>query len=185
MTESCYGADLARQLAIVGALESYGLEVDPAAVNRRPPPARTAAEQLRRIDLGEKVVALVRRRVPVRGEDRRLIERFVDSACLRIEDQERPPRVTPHQGATAGALARYAAAGGGLFGSFEAFLRSCVTDDRLLEPAVDRQDVEPPPMTNPIRRPSPGSRPGTPAPAKSNPTRAVRSRRWNGKAARA
>jgi hypothetical protein len=76
----------------------------------------------------------------------------------------------------------YAAAGGGAVGSFESFRRRFVSDAELLEPAVDRQDVQPPPLTtNPTRRPNP---PGPAAPAKTNPTRAIRSSRWTGKGVR-
>lgn len=129
-----YCADLELQTAVFAALESYGLESIPTAASRRPLPARTFAEQMRRIDLGGKVVALVRQTVPVGADDRRLIERLVDSACQRLEDRE------------------------------------------LLEP-VDRQDVKPAPLTtNPRRRPNP---PGTASPAKTNPTRTIRSSRWS------
>jgi hypothetical protein len=89
---------------------------------------------MRRICLGAEVLALVRRSVPVGADDRRLIERLVDSACQRVED------------------------------------------DDVLEQPVDRQDVKPAPLTtNPRRRPNP---PGTAAPAKTNPTRTIRSSRW-------
>jgi hypothetical protein len=72
----------------------------------------------------------------------------------------------------------YAAAGGGAVGSFESFRRRFLSDAELLEPAVDRQDVQPAPLTtNPHRRPNP---PGTAAPTKTNPTRTIRSSRWNG-----
>lgn len=130
-----YCADPALQTAAQTALDFYGLEADLAAVNRRPRPARTIAEQIRRIDLGGKVLALVRRSIHVGENDRRLIERLVDSACQRLEDGE------------------------------------------VLEPVVDRQDVKPAPLTtNPNRRPN---RPGTVTPAKTNPTRTIRSSRWN------
>lgn len=173
------------QTAVSAALEFYGLEASPAAANRRPAPARTAADQFRRIDLGGKVLALVRRSVPVGPGERLLIERFVDSACQRIEDQEQPARNTT-SGATAAAVVAYAAAGGGLVGTFEAFSRRFVSSADLLEPVIDRQDVQPPPLTtNPARRPSPGNPPGSSAPTKTNPTRAIRSSRWiAGKAVR-
>ena len=128
-----YCADLELQTAVFAALESYGLDPIPTAANRRPLPARTFAEQMRRIDLGGKVFALVRQTVPVSADDRRLIERLVDSACQRLEDRE------------------------------------------LLEP-VDRQDVKPAPLHDPRRPPNP---PGTAAPAKTNPTRTIRSSRWS------
>lgn len=85
-----YCADPALHTAVVDALEFYGLEPSPAAVNRRPMPAGSLGWQLRRIDLGTKVFALVRRHVRVGEDDRRLIFRLVDSACQRIEDGELP-----------------------------------------------------------------------------------------------
>ena len=129
-----YCADPALQTSIVDALRFYGLEPNPAAANRRPAPARTFAEQMQRIALGSEVFAVVRRQVPVGKDDRRLIERLVDSACQRLEDGE-------------------------------------------LHRLVDRQDVKPAPLTtNPTRRtPLPGSS----SPAKTNPTRTIRSSRWS------
>jgi hypothetical protein len=85
-----YCADPALHTAIVEALEFYGLEPSPAAVARRPRPAWALGGQMQRIALGVKVLALVRREVPVGLDDRRLIERLVDSACQRIEDGELP-----------------------------------------------------------------------------------------------
>jgi hypothetical protein len=129
-----YCPDPGLQTTVFAALESYGLEASPTAWSRRPAPARNLGDQFRRIDLGGKVLALVRRSVPVGADDRRLIERLVDSACQRIEDQEQ----------------------------------------------VDRQDVQPPPLTtNPTRRPAPGKPPGSAAPATTNPTRTIRSSRWS------
>jgi hypothetical protein len=128
-----YCADPALQTAVSAALEFYGLEPNPAAWSRRPKPAGTFAEQMRRVYLGSEVLALVRRHVPVGVDDRRLIERLVDSACQRIEAGE------------------------------------------VLEPAVDRQDVKPAPMADPSR---PRNPPGSAAPAKTNPTRTIRSSRW-------
>ena len=176
-----YCADPALQTAIVAALESYGLDANPAAASRRPQPARTFAEQMRRIHLGGKVLALVRQTVPVGADDRRLIERLVDSACQRTEDVDRPPLGSSCAGASVAAFVAYAAAGGGLIGSFESFRRGFLSDAELLEPvadrAVGRQDVKPAPLTtNPSRRPP---QPGTAAPAKTNPTRAIRSSRWS------
>jgi hypothetical protein len=187
--DGCYCADPALSNAIVDALRFYGLNPDPAAVRRRPPPADTLAEQLRRIDLGGKVLALVRRRVPVGGDDRRLIERLVDSSCSRLEAPPAPPSTrTP----TTAAVLAYAAKGGGTIGSFERFRRTFSSDADLLEAApaappvdlaADRQDVRPMPDTNPRGRKPP---PGTAAPATTNPTRTIRSSRWTagGKAAR-
>jgi len=172
--------------SIVEALEIVGLVPDPVAVCRRPAPARTAADQFRRIDLGGKVLALVRRSVPVGADDRLLIERLVDSACQRLEDQEQPPR-TRTSGASAAAVVAYAAAGGGLVGTFESFRRRFVSDADRLEPVIDRQDVPPPPLTtNPTRRPAPGNPPGSSVPTKTNPNRTIRSSRWTaaGKAVR-
>jgi hypothetical protein len=88
-----YCADPALHMAVVSALEVYGLEANPAAVNRRPQPAGTFAEQMRRVCLGSEVLALVRRHVPVGPDDRALIYRLVDSACRRIEDGELPDPV--------------------------------------------------------------------------------------------
>jgi hypothetical protein len=164
------------QMAIVAALESYGLEAVPAALDRRPAPARTLADQFSRIDLGGKVLALVGRQVPVGPDDRLLIDRMVDSACQRIEDVDLEPVGSRCSGASTAAVIAYAAAGGGAVGSFDSFRRRFVSSAELLEPAVDRQDVQPPPAkTNPNRRPNP---PGTAAPAKTNPTRTIRSSRW-------
>jgi hypothetical protein len=84
----CYCAYPALQTAVHAALDFYGLEASPFAVNRRPRPARTFGEQQRRIDLGGKVLAMVRRMIPVGPDDRRLIERLVDAACERIENGE-------------------------------------------------------------------------------------------------
>lgn len=83
-----YCADLALGIALGESLEFYGLEASPFAVNRRPRPARTIGEQMRRIDLGGKVLARVRLSVPVGHDARRLIERVVDSACERLEHLE-------------------------------------------------------------------------------------------------
>lgn len=169
-----YCPDPGLQTAVSAALEFYGLEADPAAANRRPGPAQTFADQMRRIDLGGKVVALVRRSVPVGGDDRLLIERIVDSACRRLEEAERPAppsRQPPHESV----VIAYAAAGGGAVGTFESFRRTFVSDAELFEPVIDRQDVKPAPLHDPHRRPNP---PGTAAPAKTNPTRTIRSSRW-------
>lgn len=175
--DGCYCADLAISSSIEDALEFYGLEPDPTAANRRPAPARTLADQFRRIDLGGKVLALVRGQVPVGPDDRLLIERLVDSACQRIEDADRPLPGARYAGASTAAVIAYAAAGGGAGGSFDSFRRRFLSSAELLEPAVDRQDVQPAPgKTNPNRRPTP---PGTAAPAKTNPTRTIRSSRWS------
>ncbi len=173
----CYCADLAMQTAVFAALEFYGLDPSPAAASRRPGPAGTLAEQMRRIDLGGKVLALVRRSVPVGGDDRLLIERLVVSACGRREEADRPAPPS-RQPVNDSAVIAYAVAGGGAVGSFESFRRSFTSSAELLEPAVDRQDVQPPPLTtNPHRRPNP---PGTAAPVKTDPTRTIRSSRWTG-----
>ena len=84
--DRCYCPDRALQRAVDAALEYLGLEPDYVAANRRPRPACTFAEQSRRIDLGGKVLSLVRRRLPVGSDDRLLIERLVDSACARLEE---------------------------------------------------------------------------------------------------
>lgn len=59
--------------------------------------------------------------------------------------------------------------------------------ERPLEPTADslvaRQDVKPSPMTPPSRRPDRQKPPGTAAPAKTNPSRTIRSVRWIGKGA--
>jgi len=174
-----YCADPALETAVRSALEFYGLEANPAAANRRPNPARTLGEQMRRIDLGGKVLALVRRHVPVGPDDRALICRLVDSACGRAEDQEQPRPASTVEGATAAAVVAYAAAGGGAVGSFDSFRRRFLSPDDSLEPVIDRQDVPPPPLTtNPTRRPTGPRGPGSAAPAKTNPTRTIRSSRW-------
>jgi hypothetical protein len=172
-----YSADPALQTAIGSALSFYGLDPSPTAAERRPTPARTFAEQMRRVVLGFEVLALVRRQAPVGADDRRLIERLVDSACERLEEADRPqpPARKPVNDA---AMIAYAVAGGGAVGSFESFRRSFLSSAELLEP-VDRQDVQPPPLTtNPIRRPQGPRGPGAAAPVKTNPNRAIRSSRW-------
>jgi hypothetical protein len=170
-----YCADPALGIAIGESLSFYGLDANPAAVNVRPAPARTIAEQMRRIDLSAKVLARIRTNVPVGADDRRLIERLVDSASVRLEDLEQsaPPSRSPVADSV---VIAYAAAGGGAVGTFESFRRRFLSSAELLEPAVDRQDVRPAPLTtNPHRRPPP---PGAAAPAKTNPTRTIRSSRW-------
>jgi hypothetical protein len=176
-----YCADPALQTSIVDALRFYGLEPNPAAANRRPAPARTLGEQIRRIALAGEVLALVRRQTPVGANDRRLIERLVDSASERTEDVDCSPPGSSCAGASCSAVVAYAAAGGGAVGSFESFRRRFLSGAALSEPAVvpavARQDVKPAPLTtNPHRRPNP---PGTAAPAKTNPTRTIRSSRWS------
>lgn len=168
-----YYANLALQTAVSAALDFYGLEPHPFAVNRRPEPAKTFGEQMRRATLGSEVFALVRQSVPVGEDDRRLIYRLVDSSCQWLKDGERA--APANTGATASAVIAYAAAGGGAVGSFESFRRTFVSSAELLEPVVDRQDVKPAPLHDPRRRPNP---PGTAAPAKTNPTRTIRSSRW-------
>ncbi|MGB8852869.1 MAG: hypothetical protein WCC69_04820 [Pirellulales bacterium] len=185
--DGCYCADPALETAVSDSLEFYGLVPSPTATTRRPQPARTLGEQLHRIDLGRKVLALVRRQVPVGQDGRLLIQRLVDSACQRLEEAELPPTDRKYAGASESVVIAYAAAGGGLIGSFESFRRSFVSSAELLEPAVvpvvARQDVKPAPMHDPRRPPNP---PGTAAPAKTNPTRTIRSSRWTagGKAVR-
>jgi len=183
----CYCADPAIETAIADALEFYGLEPSPDAANRRPAPAASLEEHLERVALSGKVLALVRRSVAVGRDDRRRIERLVDSACQRLEEADRPPTVRQYATAGTAAVVAYAAAGGGSIGTFESFRRSFVSSAELFEPAVDpvvdRQDVRPAPIRDPHRRPNP---PGSAAPAKTNPTRTIRSSRWTatGKAAR-
>jgi hypothetical protein len=186
--ERCYCPARAFESAVDAALESCGLEADHTAANRRPRPADTFAAQSRRLELGGKVLALVRRSVPVGEDDRRLIYRLVDAACARLEEAEREPAEPAiYSRATARAVNLYAAKGGGCLGSFERFVQTYPTDAPLLEPipeglpepvvdpVVDRQDVPPmPATTNPRPRTTP---PGTAAPAKTNPTRAIRSSR--------
>jgi len=89
MNES-YCPDPGLQMAIFSALESYGLEANPAAWTRRPQPAATFADQMRRVCLGAGVVALVRRQVAIGREDQAVICRLVDSACQRIERGQAP-----------------------------------------------------------------------------------------------
>jgi hypothetical protein len=181
-----YCPDPGLHTAIAAALESYNLEASPTASSRRPAPARTIGDQFRRIDLGGKVLALVRLAVPVGADDRLLIERLVDSACQRLEDQEQPAR-TRTSGASSAAVIAYAVAGGGAVGPFDSFRRRFISSAELFEPAVDRQDVQPPPMTtNPTRRPTGPRTPGSSSPTKTNPNRTIRSSRWTagGKAVR-
>jgi hypothetical protein len=177
-----YCADPALGIALGESLEFYGLEPNPFATNRRPRPARTFGEQMRRLDLGGKVLARVRQRVPVGPDDRRLIERLVDSACELIENPEQPAP-DRNTGASVAAVVAYVAAGGGAIGPFDSFARRFVSSAELLEPVVDRQDVRPAPTTtNPTRRPTGPDRPSSPT--KTNPTRAIRSSRWTGKGVR-
>jgi hypothetical protein len=175
----CYCADPAIETAIVDALEFYGLEPSPDGANRRPAPAASLEEHLERVALSGKVLALVRRSVAVGQNYRRRIERLVDSACQRLEEADRPPAVRKYATAGVAVVVAYAAAGGGSIGSFESFRRSFVSSAELLEPVVDpvvdRQDVRPAPNRDPHRRPN---APGTAAPAKTNPTRTIRSSRF-------
>jgi len=183
----CYCLDSAMQTAVAEVLESYGLDVIPVTPGRKLPPARTFADQERRISLGSAVLADVRRQMPVADDERRLIYRMVDAACARLEDAERPPEPATCSGGSVAALIAYAAGGGGALGTFEAFQRGFVSDAALLEPTavplVARQDVKPSPMTPPSRRPDRRKPPGTAAPAKANPSRTIRSVRWIGKGA--
>jgi hypothetical protein len=173
-----YCADAALGIAIGEALSFYGLDANPAAVNDRPQPARTFAEQMQRIDVAGKVLARIRTNVPVGMDDRRLIERLVDSACQRIENANRPA-TSIRQPVADSVVIAYAAAGGGECGSFESFRRRFLSGAELLEPAVDRQDVRPAPLTtNPHRRTPATKPPGSSSPVKTNPTRAIRSSRW-------
>jgi hypothetical protein len=134
---------------------------------------------MRRIDLGGKVLALVRQSVPVGGDDRRLIERLVDSGCEQLEQADRPDPLA-RKPVNDDAVIAYAVAGGGAVGTFEDFCRSFTSSAEVLEPAVARQDVQPPPLTTNPHRPPRGPRiPGKAAPVKSNPTRTIRSSRWS------
>jgi hypothetical protein len=179
-----YCADPALQTAVHTALELYGLQPDPAAVSRRPRPAATLERQLERVRAGRNVIALVERTVPVGADGRRLIERLVDSAFQRIEEAEDPVEASRCSTATEAAVIAYAAAGGGAIGSFESFRLTFTSTADLLEPAVDRQEVKPPPLTtNPTRRPDRPNAPGSPSPV-TNPNRTIRSSRWTGKAVR-
>lgn len=180
--EAFYFRAAALERAVAAALGFYGLEVDAAAGGRRPAPARTFADQTRRIALGGEVLALVRRSFPVGDDDRRLICRLVDGACARLEEAERPVPTRTCEGATPHGLACYVVAGGGGFGTFADFAVSRPADlplrerPALAEPA-SRQDVRPmPATTNPAPRKTP---PGTAAPAKTDPARTIRSSRWS------
>ena len=183
----CYCSDAAMQIAIAEVLQSYGLDVIPTPPGRKPPPARTFADQGRRISLGSAIVAEVRREMPVGEDDRQFIYRLVDAACARLEEANRPPKPATCSGGSVAALIAYAAGGGGALGSFESFQRRFLSDAALLEPTVvplvARQDVKPSPMTPPSRRPDRQKPPGTAAPAKTNPSRTIRSVRWIGKGA--
>ena len=182
-----YCADATMQTVVAEVLESYGLDVIPTPPGRKPPPARTFADQGRRISLGSAVVAEVRREMPVGEDARQFIYRLVDAACARLEESERPPKPATCSVGSVAALVAFAAGGGGALGSFESFQRRFVWDAALLEPTVvplvDRQDVKPLPMTSPSRRPDRQKPPGTAAPAKANPSRTIRSVRWIGKGA--
>jgi hypothetical protein len=183
----CYCADAALQIAVADVLESYGLDATPFPASRKPARARTFADQERRISLGSAVLAEVRREMPVGRNERRFIHRRVDAACARLEEAERPPKPATCSGGSVTALIAYAAGGGGALGSFESFQRRFLSDAALLEPTVvplvARRDVKPSPMTPPSRRPDRQKPPGTAAPAKTNPSRTIRSVRWIGKGA--
>ena len=170
-----YYADSAVQTAIAEVLEFYGLEPNPADACRKPAVASTIDEQFRRLAIGKKVVADVRRQVAIDEDDRRLIYRLVDSACQRTEQAEQPGTFSRYLDVPESCLIGYANAGGGLFGSFEKFRRTWISSAEPIE-NFNRQDAPPPPMQNPARGPSlPPARPS------SNPSRPVRSSRWNGK----
>jgi len=182
--DRCYCVFPALQTAVAEVLESYGLEPDAAAASRKTPPAATLEDQIERIAVCRLVVAAVDRIVPVGEDDRRLIRRLVDSAQHRIEKASYSPRTTGCEGATTAGLVAYVAAGGGGFGTFAEFRQLWTSDQDLLEPAVDRQDISPAPLSNPSRRPDRPNQPRTTSPAKANPTRTIRSSRWSGKAVR-
>ncbi|TSA05807.1 MAG: hypothetical protein D4R77_07230 [Planctomycetaceae bacterium] len=170
-----YYADSAVQTAIAEVLEFYGLEPFTAAACRKPAVASTIGEQFQRLAVANKVVADVRRLVAIDEADRRLIYQLVDSACQRIEQAERPATCARYLDVPESSLIAYACAGGGRFGSYAKFRRTWISS---AEPIKDfnRQDAPPPPMQNPARGPSlPPARPST------NPSRPVRSSRWNGK----
>ena len=86
-----YCANPALQMAVADVLESYGLDATPFPASRKPPPARTFADQGRRINLGSAVLADVRREMPIGEEDRRFIYFLVDAACARLEASEPAP----------------------------------------------------------------------------------------------
>ena len=176
-----YCADSAVQTAIAQVLGFYGLEPNPAAASRKPAVASTIGEQFQRLVVAENVVAEVRRRVPIGGDDRRLIFRLVDSARQGVEEADRLALGSKYAGARDSCLIAFANAGGGAVGSFETFRRTWVSAAELLETTA-RQDVPSGPMRNPSRPTGPNA----PAsiPAKANPVRtsAIRSSRWNGKA---
>lgn len=176
-----YCADSAVQTAIAEVLGFYGLEPNPAAASRKPAVASTIGEQFQRLVVAENVVAEVRRRVPIGGDDRRLIFRLVDSARQGVEEADRLALGSKYAGARDSCVIAFANAGGGAVGSFETFRRTWVSSAELLETTA-RQDVPSGPMRNPSRPTGPNA----PAsmPAKANPVRtgAIRSSRWNGKA---
>ena len=168
-----YYADSAVQTAIAEVLEFYGLEPNPADACRKPAVASTIDEQFRRLAVGKKVVADVRRLVAIDEADRRLIYQIVDSACQRTEQAEQPGTFSRYLDVPESCLIGYANAGGGRFGSFEKFRRTWVSS---AEPIEDFNHAPPRPMENPVRRPTlPAAKPS------SNPDRPVRSSRWNGK----
>lgn len=85
-----YCPDPGLQMLLGSIFASYDLEPAPAAWSRKPQPARTFAAQMRRLQVGAVVLAKVRQSVPISDRDRRMIERLVDSACQRLEEQSRP-----------------------------------------------------------------------------------------------
>ena len=168
-----YYADSAVQTAIADVLGYFGLEPFPAAASRKPAAALTHDEQFQRLAVANKVVADVRRLVAIDEADRRLIYQLVDSACQRIEQAERPATCARYLDVPESSLIAYACAG--RFGSYAKFRRTWISSAEPIED-FSRQDAPPPPMENPARGPSlPPARPST------NPSRPVRSSRWNGK----
>ena len=139
------------QCEIAQALLACGLTADFTASSRRPPPAATLPEQLERVAIAMRVVAAVRRRLPVDLGRRRYIERVVDHAI--VARSPRAPRAVT--GATSAAVIAYAAAGGGMSGSFAEF-RMRFTGDDLQGPHED--DVEPVVMPAPQARPQAATR---------------------------
>jgi len=162
-----YCARPALQAVVAEALESLGLESRPEDIRAMPGAAPTFAEQWARIARRSNVFALVRQRVPVSEDDRQTVYRLVDAASRRLEGGERPPPASALMQPTIAEVEAYANAGGGCCGRFAEWLAA-------------RRGITPlPPATDPRPRP-PGPRaPRSPMPPKSNPTRTIRSRRWD------
>jgi hypothetical protein len=95
MCRADYTACRAVQEEIVRALSSIGLRPDWRLAGRRPQPADTFAEQLARVGQSMKAVALVKQRMPIGLDERRLIERLVDWGMVDRERREHEREASP------------------------------------------------------------------------------------------